>query len=143
MRKGLRSLPLAVQAIVKDDTNCKSWPVDDMRRHPDVSLGCLQVAALPHGCKAALHMSNGNKANKRGQGPHIGDVFRIVPGTLHVGNLPRLRVSSRPPDSIYKLSIISTRCLQNNYVDRSHMKLGNKVRFSMPACGNKSGFEES
>ena len=42
-------------------------------------------------------LADGNKASKGGEGPHIGDVYCIVPGTLHVGNVPRFRgVQSTP-----------------------------------------------
>lgn len=88
-------------------------------------------------------MSNSEKANKGGQGPHFGDVYRIVPGTLHVGDCRDPGGSSQPPDSIYDMSIIPTRCLQKNYVGRSHLKTGNKVRLDMLACGDEPGFKES
>ena len=51
--------------------------------------------------------------------------------------------SSQPPDSIYEMRIIFTRCLQKNYAGRSHITPGNKVRFLMPACGDEPGFKES
>ena len=51
--------------------------------------------------------------------------------------------SSQPPDSIYEMSIISTRCLQKKYVGRSYIKSGKQVRSSMPACGDEPGLKES
>ena len=84
MRKGLYPLPLAVEALI-DDHKIGELVDDDMRRHADVLLGCR--AALSQGCKTS----------RGGQGPHTGDVYCIVPGTLHVGNLTRSRgVQSTP-----------------------------------------------
>ena len=127
MRKGLYPLPLAVEALIYVH-KIGELVDDDVRRHADVLRGCR--AALSQGCKAS----------RGGQGPHTGDVYCIVPDTLHVGNLTR---SSQPTNSIYEMSITFTRCLQKNHVGRSPNKPGNKVRIIMPACGDGPGSEES
>ncbi len=60
MRKGLRPLPLAVQARIDAHKDCKSWPVVDLCRHPGVLLDYL--VALPCTCRAVARQKKGIRA---------------------------------------------------------------------------------
>ena len=97
------------------------------------------TARMP--CSPVLQMSNGNKASKRGEGPHISDVCCMCLARYMSEICRDSGGSSQSPDSIYEMSIISSRCSQKIYVGRSHIRSGNKVRFSCLLVGMNLALE--